>query len=334
MHPLKKVQRLLLKRGFSEFRPSSEFMAELNGLPENDRRGIYVHAMKDGTEFYAGLSIDVVARYRQHLQTYGTIEQSAFLSVPSADLAPIEMECITSLREMGVTMLNVLLPDENLTATDIAEILDQKTLEQWVNAVDVKWHGGPKTYDEAELARFKAKYAKLCAHPVHSDELMDLLSLFIRTCIPHPDRTEKTFWTLNCMTEAFQKHSSRAIYRLSVHRPEVLTVVHNTKDPSMLPFEIMFTIDSEVMTASERRSFEQIDNVSERSYNVYKRANFQHHRVSAHTVEAAQALMRHRGFVRSIKSCVAKLVCNGQVPRNFSQSHCLPLYRDVLSRPF
>ena len=329
---INKVKSVLQERGFSDLRPSAEIMAEIRKRDEQGRRGIYVHVMPGLDKFYVGKSIDVVSRYKQHLETYGTIELSAFLHVPEAELGPIEEEHIALFREMGVTLLNVLLPDEDLGSADIAKIFDPSSLQGWVDDPKAYWKGGPKDYRPEELARFDARYAKLLKYPAHSEELMDLLNLFIRRCIPSPDRTEKTFWTINCLTEAFLKHSSKAVYRISVHRPEVLTVVDNPKDPEMERFMILFTVANAVMTERELRSYLKIKDCFEYSANSYKTAKFPHLRIAACTPAAARKLMEHEGIVRSAKVCVAKLMQKGQVPRNFSQSHCLPLCRDVLSR--
>jgi hypothetical protein len=333
MNTIKKVESVLKQRGFTKLLPSVEIMTELQMLDEPGRRGIYVHAMPGLDKFYVGKSIDVVARYKQHLETYGKIERSAFLHVPEGELGPIEEEHIALFRELGVTLLNVLLPDEDLGSADIAEIFAPTSLQNWVADPKALWKGGPKDYRDEELARFDARYAKLRKHPEHSEELMDLLNLFIRKCIPSPDKTEKTFWTINCLTEAFLKHSSKAVYRISVHRPEVLTVVDNPKDPEMERFMILFTVANEVMQDSEVKSLSKIKDTFFYSGNGYRTAKFPHLRFAAKTPSAAFKLLQHEGFVRSAKVCVANLMQQGQVPRNFSQSHCLPLCRDVLSRP-
>lgn len=334
MKYVRKVEACIRERGFCPFKPSSDFMKELRARKPAERRGIYIHVMPGLDKFYVGKSIDVLERYKQHKETYGQIELTSFLPVPEAELGPVEEEHIAKLRELGVTLLNILLPDEDLGSADIAEILNEKTLEDWVFDPKAVWRGAAKVHEAAKYARFDAKYSKLLSHPRRSDELYDLLNHYVRTCIPRPDRTEGTFWTLNCLTNAFRRHPSRALFRISVHRPEVLTVVDNPKDPKMPPFAIMFTIDSEVMTPAEHRSFRKIPDVTEGYDDVYRSAPFPHHRVSALSVESARALMRHKGFVRSAKACVAQLITQGQVPRNFTQSHCLPLVRDILSRPY
>jgi len=333
MKPLDKVIALLNKRGFSPLGPSGTVMSGLADLPRQARRGIYVHVMPGLDKFYVGKSIDVVARYKQHLETYGKIALSAFLHVSDAELGPIEEEHIALFREKGLTLLNVLLPDEDLSSADIREIFDPSALHGWLSDPKAFWKGGPKNYQPEELARFDARYADLQQYPAHSEELMDLLNLFIRKCIPSPDRTEKTFWTINCLTNAFQKHSARAVYRISVHRPEVVNVVDNPKDPEMERFMIIFTIANNVMTAREIKAVEAVKDAWVLSSDSFKSAKFPHLRVAAKSPKAAFNLLAHAGFVRSAKIAVAKLMQQGQVPRNFSQSHCLPLCRDVLSRP-
>lgn len=326
------VEALLLKSGFPAFRPSEELMDELKDLGLEERRGIYVHVLGGGTQFYVGLSIDVRSRYLQHLETYGSIEQSTFLHVPEPqDMAPIEMEHIALLREAGVTLLNVLQPAEDMSAEEVADMFDADKQQAWLDDMTAYYAGGPRDYDPQELPRFAKRHAELLAHKNYSEELIDILSYFIRSFIPTPDKSEGYLWTLNCLTNAFQRHPATALFRISVHRPEVLTVVVNDKDPDMKPFFLMFTvakgdlaqIDLDALGDIADISFEEID---------FKTAKFEHMRISAYTLDAVWRLFANPAFVRAIKRCVFELMRSGQTPKNFSQSHCLPLCAQVMSR--
>lgn len=307
-------------------------MDELKALGEGERRGIYVHVLHGGTHFYVGLSVDVRSRYLQHLETYGEIEHSSFLAVPEPeDLAPVEMEHIALLRDAGATLLNVLQPDEDMSAEQVAEMFDAEKQEAWLEDMGAYFDGGPKDYDAQDLPKFAKRYSDLLAHKNHSEELLDLLSYFIRTFIPTPDKSEGYLWTLNCLTNAFQKHSARALFRISVHRPEVLTVVVNDKDPEMPSFFIMFTVAQGCVAPEDQESLMAIQDVSMEGVD-YKTAKFPHFRINANTMDAAWRLFANPGFVRSMKKSVYELMRSGQTPKNFSQSHCLPLCHNVMSR--
>jgi len=331
MATLQKIQQVLEKRGFGSFRPSAELMDELEQLGKGGRRGIYVHVLHGGQHFYVGLSVDVRSRYLQHLETYGEIEHSAFLPVPTADLAPIEMEHIALLRDMGATLLNVLQPSEDMTSEEVAEMFDAEKQQAWLDDMTAYYSSGPRDYDPNELPRFAKRYADLLAHKNYSEELIDILSYFIRSFIPTPDKSEGYLWTLNCLTNAFQKHSATALFRISVHRPEVLTVVVNDKDPDMQPFFFMFTVAKGDLAETDLDALDDIPDISLDEID-FKTAKFEHFRINAYTLDAVWRLFANPAFVRAMKRCVYELMRSGQTPKNFSQSHCLPLCAQVMSR--
>lgn len=332
MSNLSVVESLLLKSGFPPFRPSGELMDELAGLTGGARRGIYVHVLGGGTQFYVGLSIDVRSRYLQHLETYGSIEKSTFLHLPEpVDMAPVEMEHIARLRDAGATLLNVLQPAADMSAEDVAEMFDPDAQQAWLDDMTAYHDGGPRAYDPKDLPRFAKRHASLLAHKNYSEELIDLVSYFIRAFIPTPDKSEGYLWTLNCLTDAFTDHSAKALFRISVHRPEVLTVVVNDKDPEMAPFFIMFTAAKWEGAAADAEALAEIPDVEVHDLD-FKTAKFPHFRVKALTVEAAWRLFANPAFIRGIKRAVFELMRSGQTPKNFSQSHCLPLCAQVMSR--
>jgi hypothetical protein len=276
--------------------------------------------------------VDVRARYQQHLETYGEIEHSSFLLVPEPDdLAPVEMEHIALLRDAGATLLNVLQPAKDMSAEEVAEMFDADKQEEWLDDMTAYFDGSHREYNPEEMPRFEKRYSDLLAHKNYSEELIDLLSYFIRTCMPTPDKSEGYLWTLNCLTNAFQKHSARALFRISVHRPEVLTVVVNDKDPEMPRFFIMFTVAQNCVAPEDIQTLTDIPDVKITEVD-YKTAKFPHVRINADSIDAAWRLFANPGFLRAMKKSVFELMRSGQTPKNFSQSHCLPLCQQVMSR--
>jgi hypothetical protein len=326
-----KLEKLLVKDGFTPFRKSDELMNDLKALPDGKRCGIYIHMLPGGEYFYVGLSVDVRDRYQQHKQTYHKIEKSAFLSAPKNQIGILEQKYISMLYRMKLKLLNILIPDDSSKAGDLSDSFGVEAQNEWIADSAAKYKGKGNTYSEELLKKFEARYEKLMSSADFKPEYLDFISTFIRYCIPHPEKSEKVFWTLNCLTNAFQKHPARALFRVSVHRPEVLTFVVNHKDPAMEPFMVMFTLFPEAMTAKE---FSEINKIGgfEIVDNVFKSADFDHIHLRASSMETAWKLLAHEGFRRAIKQCVLKLMQKGQVPRNFSQSHCLPLCADVMKR--
>ena len=338
MSKIAKLEKLLTKEGFTPFRPSEELMGELKKLPDGQRCGIYVHVLPGDEYFYVGLSVDVRDRYQQHRKTYQKINLSSFLSAPKDQIGILEQKYIAMLYRMNLKLLNILIPDDTSTAGDLSDSFGIEAQDQWMLGADSYYKGKGNSYSEVLLKKFEPRYNKLTSSKDYKSEYLDFISTFIRYCIPHPEKSEKVFWTLNCLTNAFQKHPARALFRVSVHRPEVLTFVVNHKDPHMEPFMVMFTIYPEAMTEEEHQEIKEIAGYVAYEANgngepFYKTAGFKHWQVRAYSIETAWELLRHTGFRRAIKDCVLKLMQKGQVPRNFSQSHCLPLCEEVMRRP-
>ena len=331
MKDIKDVEAQLMRDGFSAFTDSIVLMRKIGLLPKAQRRGIYVHLMADKRSFSVGLSKDVRSRYKQHLKAGKDIVLSAFLSVPTGRLGILEQKYISKLYQLGLPLRNILIPDEDSGAGDLSDVFGQAEENVWLKDNDAFFKKGWKAYDQDSLEKFKGRYRDLMKSGLCTDEYLDFLALFIRACLPHPEKTEKVFWTLNCLTAAFQGHSAKALLRVSVHRPEVLTFVVNESDPKMPAFMVMFTVSTDVFTSKQLNSLTKRSGVS-CVENVYKSADFAHHQVRAHTMPVAWSLLRDPVFRRGIKDCVLKLMGKGQVPRNFSQSHCLPLCAEVMQR--
>lgn len=344
MHPLKKTQRWLLKRGFSEFKPSAGFMAELAQLPENGRRGIYVHAMKDGTEFYAGLSIDVVERYQQHLQTYGTIEHSAFLPVPEEPLEPLEAAVIDDLRRIKVTLLNVLIPSEltgwALHDEDADEDgyvdgklteIDANQMDDWARDLSGYLDCGPSAYDPRDLPKFSKRYADLLAHPGYREDLVDFLSYFIRKVIPKADETQQVLWALNCLTETRRWDSAITLFRLTVHRPEILAIHHCKQGEDLPTNRFVFTIHAGVLDQHDLTAMMAIPGLGTPE-GQFKTARFPHMQVELDSVESAWSFMAIPGVLLALRKCALKLMESGRVQPRIGQAHCLPLCQSVFAR--
>jgi hypothetical protein len=349
MHPLKKAQRWLLKHGFTEFRPSAEFMVELAQLPEGSRRGIYVHAMKDGTEFYAGLSIDVVERYQQHLTTYATIEHSAFLHVPQDPLEPIESQVIKLLREKDLTLLNVLIPHELVESEDSDDEEDEEGEDnedsgesEWrptsgfgSSLAKPIWHVDDEpgvAYDPKELPKFANRYTDFKASRGYTPEIMEFVRYFVRAVLPDPVQSQKRYWSINCLTEAYRKESETTLVRISIYRPEIMAV-HLNKDRSGSPYYFAFTLATTGgCDMADMIAIEKIPGIT-MSENPFKTARFNHIQLYAESLESAWEILRNPACMLMLKDCAARLMQNGKLMPRFAQAHCLPLAEEVFSQP-
>lgn len=341
MHPLKKSQRWLVKRGFQEFRPSAELMEELAGRPVEARRGIYVHAMKEGTEFYAGLSIDVVERYKQHLQTYGVIEHSAFLHVPDAPLEPIESDVIDDLRRIKVTLLNVLVPsqlersedddgdsDDDTDGTWTPDDFDHK---EWMSCHACVDDTPPKPYDPQELPKFAKRYADLQASPGYTPEVLQFVRYFVRAVLPSPVESQRKYWAINCLTEAYRKESQITLFRISIYRPELLAIHLNKDKSSRSPYHFVFTLG--VLGGCAMEDLLEVQQLPGHGFyqNPFKTARFNHAQLTLESLEDAWAFVRNPAGLKMLKQAAWSLMDSGKLNPRFAQAHCLPLAAEIFS---
>lgn len=335
MSNLSIVEGLLVKSGFTSFRPSAELMDELSELQEGSRRGIYVHVLDGGTQFYVGLSVDVRERYKQHLKTYGKIELSAFLPAPENKLGSLEMRFIALLQEHKIPLLNKLVPIDDFDSSSISEIFDDKKQAKWLKNSDARYIGGPRAYAEEGLRRYKERYDKFLAHSHYSPEAVRLAGEYIRRCIPEPIRTERNLWMINCLTNGFQGMTVTALVRISVHRPEVFTVVVNDKKADMEPMRVLFTVSAADLSTIEvvqlNKALASVPGGYDNWENAFRSAHFDHYRLTFYSYKAAWHLMDCPAFVKACKSACLRLMHQGQVQRHFSQSHCLPLVQAALA---
>jgi hypothetical protein len=333
---LKKVQELLVAEGFRLFQPSEELMDELAGLGEGERSGIYVHVMPGREYFYVGLSVDVRERYHQHLKTYGKIEMSTFLSAPEDKLGTLEMKFIALMQEHKVPLLNKLVPIDDFDSTSISEILDHKKQSAWLKDVNYRYEGGPREYTTENLRRYKERYDKFLAHSLYSPEAVRLAGEYIRRCMPEPIRTERNLWMINCLTRAYRGAlKATALVRISVHRPEVLTVIVNDKKAKMEPVHVLFTISTLGLTQKEvdalTKTLNDLDKGVDIWHNAFSSPKFDHYRLTLYSYEDAWMVMESPAFVKACKSACIHLMHRGQVQPHFSQAHCLPLVQAALA---
>lgn len=311
-------------------------MTELNGQSESNRRGIYVHAMKDGTEFYAGLSIDVVARYRQHLQTYGTIEQSAFLQISDGPLDSVESDVIDSLRSINVTLLNVLVPSElvkgELQEEDSEvdpwepEFYSSKEWEENITIID---ETPPVAYDPKELPKFERRYRQFCESRGYSEEIMQFIRYFVRSVLPDPVLSQKNYWSINCLTEAYRKESETTLIRVTVNRPEIFAVHLNKDKNAKSPYHFVFTVA--MLGGCNMDDLVKLQEIPGCSFteNPFSSARFKHVQMYVDSLDDAWAVLRNPASHRMLRQAAWALVNQGKLMPRFAQAHCLPLAEKI-----
>lgn len=228
------VQAVLSKHGFHAFKPAAQLMSELKTASASSRAGVYVHAFKGGRAFYVGISVDVRKRYFQHLKNFKDIEYSTVLAVPRDKQFLLEFELIGELMRRKIPLRNLLRPDLDYSQRDIDLIVRELGDSQGISDAD-SFYRGPQRVKDAALERsldeghpLVTKHREMLAHPLYSKQMAKVFARYVRTCIPLPALTERSFWTVTCMNAGLYPkpcHKLRVMTRISVTRPEVFSTV-------------------------------------------------------------------------------------------------------------
>jgi predicted GIY-YIG superfamily endonuclease len=193
------VQAILSKHRFPAFKPAAELMSELKGASASARAGVYVHAFKGGRAFYVGISVDVRKRYFQHLKNFKDIEYSTVLAVPRDKQFLLEFELIGELMRRKIPLRNLLRPDLEYSQDDIDLIVSELGDSQGVSD-ESNYYRGPHTVKDAALERsldaghpLVVKHAEMLSHPLYTKSAAKVFARYIRSCIPLPALTERSF---------------------------------------------------------------------------------------------------------------------------------------------
>lgn len=302
------VQAMLLKHGFPAFKPTSELMAELKAASASGRAGVYVHAFKGGRAFYVGISVDVRKRYFQHLKNFKDIEYSTVLPVPRDKQFLLEFELIGELMRRKIPLRNLLRPDLEYSQDDVDLIVRELGDSQGISDEE-NFYRGPHTVKDASLERsldkghpLVVKHAEMLAHPLYSKPAAQVFARYIRSCIPLPALTERSFWTVTCMNAGLYPkpgHKLRVMMRISVTRPEVFsTVLHENEDKPVLEYN--FYVAAEPISPGELARLKSLPGVLYRA-NYQQSIKLPLHQFFAFDAKTAMQLLDSAEFRNAAK---------------------------------
>jgi hypothetical protein len=105
------------------------------------------------------------------------------------------------------------------TATGLRQFLNLEQQHDWIE-------GGTDLPDAEERSeslehRFKyaARFEKLLRRP-QADDVLEILALYGRTCIPMPRQTERTYWSVSCLPST----SDKPLVRVNASWMELFTL--------------------------------------------------------------------------------------------------------------
>ncbi|MDX1994455.1 MAG: hypothetical protein SF029_18880 [bacterium] len=183
--------------------------------------GIYVLHFANG-EFYAGLTINVVRRFAQHVVNHKDIVALSFKQVSLNKLQSEEKRVIQTLEKAGFHLRNIIHTSISYAPSAFDEVMPPQQQEQWVNDVNFVISTGQRA-DEPELRRkYKDRYAKLVQKP-YAEEMIQVIRQYVQTCIPTYLSSEMYYWNVSCLLE--KRANNMLIYsRVCIYWQEVFTV--------------------------------------------------------------------------------------------------------------
>lgn len=320
------VEARLVELGFEPFRPSLPLARRILRRRKGLREGLFVHVLPGGRDFYLGTSLDVGQRILRDLADEADVAATAFLQGDMALLAWAEADVLRHLRRMRANVLGILRPPVG------AWQLDLPRLAKWAADPRAIFDAPPPPRDLAELARFDDRMAELRAHPRFDDRLLDLLSAYIRRCLPDPADTEGVFWSMTCLTQAYAGDpDKRTLARLSVRRPAMLTVLPAATGSPKGEAEIHLTFAPEVI---EPADFIRIHAVPTIGYveQPYRTADFLHLQAVVGSYQDARRLLRIPAFIRAVRLANLRLLRAGPLHPHVAAAHNHRLVQAALSR--
>ena len=323
---LEQVEAQLADLGFDPFVPSLTLARRLARRRKALREGMFVHALPGGREFYLAGSTDVAERTLRDIADEADIAATAFLQGEMALLAHVETQVLSLLRRRGARVRGVLRPSAAGWQPDLHRLVP------WLGRAKEVFEAPPPPRGEDELARFDERTAELRAHPRFDTRLFDLLSAYIRRCVPDPAATEGEFWSLTCLTRAYRDDPERkTLARLTVRRPEVLSVIPAAEGADCDAAEIAFTVAEDGLEPGDLFALSATcaANVFEGGFRT---ADFPHARLEVGSYADARRLLRHPRFIKACRLANLRLMRAGQLHPHVAAAHNHRLVQAALSR--
>ncbi len=182
------------------------------------RGGIYVLGFANG-ERYVGRSKDVVKRFLQHRAVHTDITSFTYLRVRREDQAGQERACVAALEAGGVLLRNRALMSAVRGASEFDGMVPVDGQSAWLETGVLPERDVPP--EDTFYADLRRRYAPRFAAFLERDDARSVLGplgRYLRSCIPYPEDTAASFWSLSCLPV------SNVLSRVNINMQEVLTL--------------------------------------------------------------------------------------------------------------
>lgn len=191
-------------------------------LPAGRRTGIYILGFRTG-EAYAGLSVDIVARFAQHARTHSDIVSFAAKAVPHRHLDVEETHVIERLERWGFRLRNIAKASIPSIESDLDAVLTVRDQERFVRTGTLRLTNLTTPLLRDLRRRYLRRFGELMARPKGLDATAGL-ALFLSHAIPAPSATQVSFWSSTAAP------SARVHIRVNIHWQEVLTAYSQSNE--------------------------------------------------------------------------------------------------------
>lgn len=212
------LERLLSGLGFTHSFDVNGRASIADLLQSSERCGIYVlHC--ESAELYAGLSVNVVTRYVQHIKNHKDIVKLSFKCVSPEKLATEEKLVIWELEKSGVHLRNIVHTSTTYAPSIFDEIMSAEEQERWLQDANYTDLTGERLEIPEARRKYRSKYLRFKQLPC-ADEVIEIAREYVRTCIPAPLRSEYYYWSCSCLPS-----NLKMVYvRINVNRQEVFVI--------------------------------------------------------------------------------------------------------------
>src|SRR5687767_13700720 len=111
--------------------------------------------------------------------------------------------------------------------TGLRQFLDREQQRDWIEGKTVLPDAEERSESLEQRFRYVARFEKLLRRP-QAQEVLEIIGLYGRSCIPIPRRTEREYWSVSCLPST----SDRPLVRVSASWMELFTLLPDRDDLS------------------------------------------------------------------------------------------------------
>lgn len=284
----------------------------------NNRCGLYILYFANG-DLYAGQAVDVTRRYVQHCKVHSDIQGLSFRKVAQRNLDQEEQALIPSLERAGHSLRNFTFTSVPKGESDFDLIMSLEEQERWISDLSYIDYGGSRVNDPVLRHKYTEKFRRFASMP-SSNEVVEILRLYVRTGLPVIRRSELSFWCCSCLPGNSQG-GIRIYTRINVYWQEVLTIYENERELCLSLHLARSPIES-AFGSSTGPLVEMYPTLRVTGHQ-YKPGGYDQLHLEIRGAGATLKLLKDPVFLQAIRLFNLRLMKKGAC--NFGRYHCLDL---------